>query len=73
MLLIGIFSISCGIIKGKVWAAEYINPLQTGDIAEREGITNAFIYTPIIFGALLIVLGLIIFTVVFIKWTNKYL
>lgn len=73
MLLLGIFSISCGIIKGRVWAGEYINPLQIGSLEEREGITNAFVYTPIIFGTLLILLGLIIFTVVFINWTKKYL
>jgi hypothetical protein len=73
MLLLGLFSISCGIIKGRVWAEEYINPLLIGSLEEREGIINAFVYIPIIFGVLFILLGLIIFTVVFIHWTKKYL
>ena len=73
MLFLGICTICLGIIKGRVWAEEYINPLQAGGLEARVGITNAFVYTPIILGTLLIILGLIIFTVVFISWTKKYL
>ena len=48
MLLLGIFTIFLGIVKGRVWAEEYINPLQIGSLEERIGIVYAFVYTPII-------------------------
>ncbi|RAP76122.1 hypothetical protein DL346_11940 [Paenibacillus montanisoli] len=73
ILLLGLVSITVGIIKGRVWAVDYINPATIGSIEAREGITNAFIYCPVIFGGVLVVLGLVIFAIVFSHWTKKHL
>ncbi|MCQ6564129.1 hypothetical protein [Paenibacillus mendelii] len=73
LFLFGLFSIAAGLFKGKDWVADFINPSKIESVDELVRITNAFIYLPVIFGGLIIVLGLIIFAIVFNNWTKKYL
>jgi len=72
MMAAGVLGIWSGLAKGKVWAEEYISASRILNISEREGITHAFMYIPIVSGTLLIVLGLIVFTVTYTGWTRKY-
>jgi multisubunit Na+/H+ antiporter MnhC subunit len=70
LLLLGNFLILLGNLKGKVWATNFN---YHGSNEVREGIANAFVYTPIILGISLILLSLIIFSVTFHQWVKKYL
>jgi hypothetical protein len=70
LLLLGNYSILLGNLKGKEWA---INFNYQGSNEVREGITNTFVYTPIIFGICLVLLSLIIFSITFHHWVKKHL
>jgi hypothetical protein len=72
MTVVGMLGIWSGLAKGRVWGEAYISTSRIRNVTEREGVTHAFAYIPVVFGTVLIVLGRIIFTVTYVSWTRKY-